>query len=581
MVHIAHWQRRRQQRRTRLAALVVAAVVLAAACGGDDDDDAGEVGGGETTPDTSTGSTGTDSNGEVNNPGVIVQALGIEPNTLDPAAVSNAGAVGVIHAYEPLVDVGPAGPELLPVLASEVPTVENGGISADGLTYTFKPRDGVVFHDGTPMTAEDVKFSWDRAMTMNLPDTQAQFMVDIVDETRVVDELTFEVTLKQAVAWFLNSVVTSYAAHVVSKATVEANGGVVEGEPNEWMTTNMNGTGPLIMSSWDRNEQMSFEKFADYWGEPAMNNGRYEFVPDSAANSLGLLAGDYDVIEPEAGYIPELENQDGVCITEEGTLVEPVIAAFNLNIDEAALPDEDTIPADFFHDVRIRQAFNYAYNYEQFIGAGLNGYGATATYIPPALFGYDPEGPRYTYDPARAEELFKEAGVWDEGFTLTVLTEGGHSVFEPAALLLKDNLEALNPNFRINVAALTEAQFDDAFAQDPFPYAMWFKNADAFRDPHFLFAEYHDPDGTWGSRLGYRNGYADPDGMSAAIDEALAETDEGVRFDLYGDLQQRVFDDPMWMWLGEESNLQMYRCWINNFEFNPLWTVPRLHLLDK
>jgi peptide/nickel transport system substrate-binding protein len=115
----------------------------------------------------------------------------------------------------------------------------------------------------------------------------------------------------------------------------------------------------------------------------------------------------------------------------------------------------------------------------------------------------------------------------------------------------------------------------------PFPYAMWFKNADAFHDPNFYFQEYHHPDGAWGEALGFRNGYADPDGMAALIEAAEVETDEEARYELYGQLQQRVYEEPNWLWMAEEANLQIFRCWINNFVYNPLWVVPRVALYDK
>src|SRR5688500_811813 len=103
------------------------------------------------------------------NPGVLVHAADDEPTTLDPAQVEpgEGGETVILQVYERLLEFGPSGPDLVPALATEVPTVENGGISADGLTYTFSIREGVKFHDGSDLTADDVKFSWDRVMTMD------------------------------------------------------------------------------------------------------------------------------------------------------------------------------------------------------------------------------------------------------------------------------------------------------------------------------------------------------------------------------------------------------------------------------
>ena len=82
------------------------------------------------------------------------------------------------------------------------------------------------FHDGSPLTADDVKFSWDRAMTMDLPEGAANTLKDIVAETKVVDDKTFQVTLKQRSASFLNGTVVAMVSSIVSQEAVEANGGV-------------------------------------------------------------------------------------------------------------------------------------------------------------------------------------------------------------------------------------------------------------------------------------------------------------------------------------------------------------------
>ncbi len=139
-------------------------------------------------------------------------------------------------------------------------------ISEDGMTYTFKIREGVVFHDGTDLTAEDVKFSWDRIVEMDLPEGQSGVISDIVSETKVVDDFTFQVTLSDPSASFLNSTVVSMAASIVSKDAVMANGGVVAGEPNEYMAQNVAGTGPYKLKAWNRGENILLDINENYWG---------------------------------------------------------------------------------------------------------------------------------------------------------------------------------------------------------------------------------------------------------------------------------------------------------------------------
>jgi peptide/nickel transport system substrate-binding protein len=574
--------------RGRLLVLVAVLLLLLAACTG-----AGESGeaegddaaGGETA---AAGGGGEDDGGggEEAPADTFVHAADDEPLSLDPAQVEpgEGGETMILQAYERLLEIDPNGPELIPGLATEVPDDENGLISDDGLTYTFPIREGVTFHDGSELTADDVKYSWDRAMEMDLPEGAAGLLIDNVAETTVTDDGEFEVTLTDPSASFLRSVVTAMVASVVSEEAVEENGGVTAGEPNEFMQTNMVGTGPYSFVAWNRGENIQFEIFDDYWGEPANLDLRVEIVPDPDVRVLGLRAGEYDMIETDPSFIGDVEGAEGVELYTEGLLVEPIHIAFNLNIPVDEIPSEDTVGADFFHDPRIRRAFNLAYDYEAFLNGALGGFGDfNPHYIPQGVFGYDPDAPVYDApDLAEAERLFREAGVWDEGFTVSVVTEEAN-LFEIAALVLKDSLEGLNPNFQVRVVAVAEAQFDEAHASDPVPYPMWVKNADPFADPDAYMQAYEHPDGEWGEIHGFRQGYEDPDQIASLIDEAAVELDEARRAELYSELQQLLYEDPMWIIAAQEGIANAHRSEVEGVVLNTLWPRPNVKfaLFDK
>jgi peptide/nickel transport system substrate-binding protein len=555
------------------AVLLTLTLVLAACTGGDDEEptpDAGETGG-EIT--------------EVRNPDVIVHAADDEALSLDPAQAEpgESGESIIFQVYERLIEFSPEGPDLIPGLAEEVPSADNGLISEDGLTYTFPIREGVSFHDGSPLTADDVKYSWDRVLEMDLPEGNGGLLADTIEDTAVVDETTFEVTLSQPNAAFLNSVVTQSVASIVSEEVVEENGGIEAGEPNEFMQTNPVGTGPYVFVEWNRGENMLFEVNEEYWGEPANKDLRIEVVQDPDVRVLGLRAGDYDSIETDPSFVGDIEGAEGVEIFAGEYLLEPIHIGMNLNIQEDLLPPEDTVPADFFHDPRVRQAFNFAFDYEGFINGALGGFGAPVPhYFPQGVLGYSEDMPVYEQDLARAEELFREAGWWDQGFTISVITEEAN-LFEVAALVLKDSLEGLNPNFSVRVLAVAEAQFDEAHAAEPMEYAMWVKNADPYADPHAFMRDYIHPDGPWGQVHGFANGYQDPAQVASMIDEAAVETDPDVRAQIYGDLAEILYEDPMWVIAGNETALNAHREWIQGFVMNPLWPRPSLKfaLWDK
>jgi peptide/nickel transport system substrate-binding protein len=555
--------------RRKLGILSIALLLLAAACS-------------NTSTPTSEGG-GDEGSGDAKNPGVFVHVLGGEPETLDPAASTDGGYGNraIIQAYDFLIDLPPDSAEPIPMLATEVPTLENGLVSEDGRTYTFPIREGVTFHDGSDLTAEDVKYSWDRVMTMDLPEGQASKLTDVISETRVVDDYTFEVEIKRPASWFLTTVVYSPPAAIVSQDAVEQNGGVSEGETNEFMTTNMVGTGPYELIEWERGERLNFEKNEDYWGEVPALDARWEVVPDTSVQVLGMRAGDYDLVEPTPQFVTELQDTENICFDDSGFLLEPLHLAFNLNIDPGLLPDSDTITPDFFHDVRVRRAFNYAFDFDAMVEAGLEGFGAKATYLPPDVLGSDPDAPKYSQDLEEAERLFRETGWWDRGFEVSILVEENNPTFTPVGLILKDALEAMNPNFRVNVVQVAETQFDEAHSQTPFPYAMWIKNADPFVDPAQFMTTYFHPDGEWGERHQFRNGYENPDQLADLMDEASFSTDVEEREAIYHELLALLYEDPMWLWAADEKNVQIYQCWVEEFVYNPLWIMPRWAFYDK
>jgi len=516
----------------------------------------------------------------------IVHGADEEPATLDPAEVEpgEGGESVIFHVYDRLVTVGASSAELIPSLATEIPTRQNGLISEDGLTYTFPLREGITFHDGSPFTAHDVKFSWDRVIALELPGSGYETLSERVAETRVVDDYTFEVTLKDVDASFLYSAVLTMTASIVSQEAVEAAGAEGDGESNGLLAGTMIGTGPYTFESWNRTENMTLRVNPDYWGTPANDDVRLEFGLDPDVRVLGLRAGEFDTVETDPSYVADLEGAEGVEIYSEGLLLEPLHIGFNMNVPEGALPEGDTIPEDFFADARIRRAFNHAFDYTAFVQGALAGFGEiNPHYVPIGVFGYDPDAPVYgEQNLEEAERLFREAGVWDAGFTVTVVVESG-SLFEIQCLILKDSIERLNPAMRINVLGVAEAVFDEAIASETVNYAMWAKNGDPAADPIDYLMTYAHPDGEWGGIHGFRDAYANPDQIAGIIDQIAVELDREVRAGLVGEIQTLLYDDPMWIIGAQEGAVTAYREDISGMVLQPLWPRPSINfaILDK
>jgi peptide/nickel transport system substrate-binding protein len=545
-----------------LVALCAVLTLVVAACSG------------SASEDSAPGTTGGEAAGDVPNPDVLVATVNDDVFNLDPAAVADndVGMNVIQNVYDRLVALAPEDGSVVPSLATEVPTVDNGMVSEDGLTYTFTLREGVVFSDGNELTAEDVKYSWDRVVEMGLPEGQAQLFENVA-ATTVVDDLTFEVTLNQVDASFLAYLAAHPVASVVSQEAVDANGGIAAGQPNEFMAANMVGSGPYTLASWERADRMEFDINPDYWGEPAHLPVRWELIVDSPAT--GLQAREYDIVDISPTDVPSFEGIEHAVLNTEVLDLQVLQIGMNMNIAEGALPDGDTIPLDFFQDVRVRQAFNYAFDYQGYIDGILGGLGGRNSFVLPVeMYGYDPDAPIYETDPDMATQLFTEAGYWEDGFTVSIYSDQTHEGFTGAALVLKDSIEALNPNFHVNVLQVPEAQFDEVLVTDPLPTAMWSYTSQGYSTPDAYFFDSALSDGPFGTLNSFADGYTDAAAIDEMVNSARTALDEETRLGIISDLQTALYEEAMWIMPANEGAPTAVGDWVTGHVENPMWPRP-------
>jgi peptide/nickel transport system substrate-binding protein len=354
---------------------------------------------------------------------------------------------------------------------------------------------------------------------------------------------------------------------------VEANGGVAAGQPNEHMAQNMVGTGPYTLTSRERGDRMSFDINPDYWGEPAHLPVRWELIVDSPAT--GLQAKEYDIVDISPTDVPSIEPIEHAVVDTSILDLQVLQIGMNMNIAEGALPAGDTIPLDFFQDVRVRQAFNYAFNYQGYIDGILGGLGGRGSFmLPVEMYGYDPDAPIYPTDPAMAEQLFTEAGYWEDGFTITIASDQTHEGFTGAALTLKDSIEALNPNFHVNVNAVPEAQFDEILVTDPLPVAMWSYTSSQYSTPDAYLFDSAMPEGRYGAVNSFVDGYSDPDAIAELITSARTELDEDTRLQILSEIQTVLYEEAMWIMPANEGAPSARGEWVTGHIENPMWPRP-------
>lgn len=290
----------------------------------------------------------------------------------------------------------------LPCLLTKMPEV-----SDDGLTYKLEFKSDIKFHDGTTLTASDVKWSAERMMW---PETKykSAYMInqiegaqDVFDgKTKECSGITVEddthVTIKLAkpYATFLRILGTCFFIIFPQKACEEA------GE-NWGMGTNLVGTGPFKLVSNDDSTQVVLEKFEDYHGTPAnIDELDIEFIDDANTKMMTYVKGDIDVCDVDPSLFEQYLNDDTV--KDQLHEYDPLGTYFvNLNLNTDALKD-----------VRVRQAINLAINRQEIVDNVLHGAGIPANgWCNPKVPGYDSSEPAIEYNPDKAKELLAEAGV--------------------------------------------------------------------------------------------------------------------------------------------------------------------------
>ncbi|WP_323039314.1 ABC transporter substrate-binding protein [Gemmobacter sp.] len=322
----------------------------------------------------------------------LVMGIQQEPTSLDPTSDATASIDGMLtqNVYESLTTVNEAG-EVLPQLAT------SWTVSDDGLTYVFKLVQGAKFHDGTDFTADDVKFSYDRAMAEGSTNPTKSIFAPIASVT-VVDPATLEIKLKKKDAFFLFNLAQGDAS-IVATETAANN------------ATAPVGTGPFKYASWTRGDRLVLEKNAAHRDAAtvALDKVEFRFIPDAAAASAALLAEEVDVYSgfPAPEMLPQFEADPRFDVTIGSTEAEVILA-----INNAKAP---------FTDLRVRQGISHAIDRAELIDGAMYGQA-----VPIGSF-YPPHGPAYVdltglyaHDTDKAKALFAEAGVAGTTMTLRV-----------------------------------------------------------------------------------------------------------------------------------------------------------------
>lgn len=333
-------------------------------------------------------------------PGVI-RIIGIGSiDSLVPELAGNASASDIGWFWAAwFFRVGAHG-ELVPELATEIPTLNNGGISKDGLTITYHLRRGVKWHDGAPFDARDVIFTWHAIMNPRNNVLTRSGYDDIVS-MEAPDPYTVVVHLRHpyapAIATFFGPSLAPMSilpAHILAKLP-DINRAAYDRQPV--------GTGPFILAHYDTDTDVILKANPNYWrGAPKLAEVRFIISPDPNTRVLQMRSGDADVYyEPGDNLVAQLKQISGVHV------LDVVFNEFWYLAYQTKHPPLD--------DIRVRRALSMAVDRSFVVSAIANGGGTPADGDePPYSWAYDPQAHAPAYDPAGAAKLLDSAG-WHLG----------------------------------------------------------------------------------------------------------------------------------------------------------------------
>ncbi|GAB5448587.1 ABC transporter substrate-binding protein [Gymnodinialimonas sp.] len=314
----------------------------------------------------------------------ITIGMQLEPPMLDPTGGAAAAIDEVVYSnvFEGLTRFAADG-SVVPGLA------ESWEISEDGTVYTFNLREGVSFHDGAAMTAEDVVFSLDRARAEGSTNAQAALFANIVS-AEAVDDTTVAVTLDGPDGAFLFDMAWGDAV-IVDPASAETN------------ATNPVGTGAFTFGEWRQGDSVTLTRNDAYWGEPAaLTDVTFRFISDPNAALAAMMAGDVDAfpVFPAPENLAQFEADPRFNVIVGSTEGETILS---MNNGSEALSNP-----------LIRQAISHAINRQDIIDGAMFGYGTPiGTHFAPHNPDYVDLTAQSAFDPDRARELLAEAGAED------------------------------------------------------------------------------------------------------------------------------------------------------------------------
>lgn len=474
-----------------------------------------------------------------------------EITNIDPAISTDwPGGIALRFLYDPLLRIQGDPVTVVPWIA------QSYDVSTDGTKYTFHLRSDVVFHDGTPLTADAVAYSFDRLIALK---SGFAWMFDGLMDTpavTVVDPQTIRFNLKRPFAPFPGTMGRLFIVNPVVVKAHEVNGDW----GSAWMVDHEAGSGPTTISRWEPGTMYEFQAVPNYWAgwphkEKSASIFRYRVMRETGPARLALEAGELDwIMQITEEDAKELEGKGGFVI-EPRPLIN--LAAIWLN----------TASQGPTGDPNVRKALSYAFDHSAFATTTFD-YSPGESFLGAGLPGLVKSPELETTDLALAKEYLAKS-KWPNGdFTLDFVSVAGFLASERAGLILIDSLSKLN--IKVNAAPKTWSEITAVCSnENTVPDSIVITTGAAYPEPYaFLYPSY-GPIGSasWNNCHNYTHDQQ----IADLLDQATKESDETKRMQIYANIQKILVDVQPGILLGTMGNHEAHSAAWKTDGFTPMF----------
>ncbi|UFJ41451.1 ABC transporter substrate-binding protein [Brevibacillus humidisoli] len=471
----------------------------------------------------------------------LVVAISSDQGTLDPAVSMDNSAWKITYpAYQRLVEYDGASTEVKPGLAKE------WKVSPDGLEWTFTLNEGFKFADGTPVTADAVKFTFDRTLAIKKGPYD---VYSVIQEVKVNSPTSVTFVLSKNFPPFLSTLAANYGGIVNPKVKEkEQNGDLGQ----NFLASNTMGSGPYQLEEWKKGQYFKLTPNPHHPAKPALKTVYFKIISDPTAQRLQLEQGEVDIAEGiPVEQLGAFENSPNIEVLQNPSLFVDYVYV-NTSKGNEALKDK-----------RVRQALSYAIDYDALTEAVQQGYATQMRGpIPKGLWGHDESAFQYSYDVEKAKSLLAEAGV--SNLELDLLYSDNKPWWETEALTLQAFFAEIGVKLNLNkVAYATSREMMDTGDFD-LSLGVWSPD---FADPFMFMNYWFDSNnfGLSGNRAFYKN-----DQVDQLIRQAATINDQAERTKLYQQAQQIVIEEAPYLYLYQKDSLLPVSKQVKGYVYNPM-----------